>query len=123
MFSPVVTCIRTSPRTHFLMLSCFREKLHEAHSDLQKKKEVIDDLEPKADGSSKPFPPLSATLWVSVYNRGFLHVSVAKKIDELQEILRKKDEDMKQMEERYKRYMEKARTVSPQCCSFMLVSF
>uniref|UniRef100_H2MLE2 Hook microtubule tethering protein 2 n=1 Tax=Oryzias latipes TaxID=8090 RepID=H2MLE2_ORYLA len=63
------------------------EKLHEAHSDLQKKKEVIDDLEPKADGS------------------------MAKKIDELQEILRKKDEDMKQMEERYKRYMEKARTV------------
>uniref|UniRef100_A0A8C7XL29 Hook microtubule tethering protein 2 n=1 Tax=Oryzias sinensis TaxID=183150 RepID=A0A8C7XL29_9TELE len=40
----------------------------------------------------KPSPPLS-------------------KIDELQEILRKKDEDMKQMEERYKRYMEKARTV------------
>uniref|UniRef100_A0A8C7XIJ2 Hook microtubule tethering protein 2 n=1 Tax=Oryzias sinensis TaxID=183150 RepID=A0A8C7XIJ2_9TELE len=63
------------------------EKLHEAHSDLQKKREVIDDLEPKADGS------------------------MAKKIDELQEILRKKDEDMKQMEERYKRYMEKARTV------------
>ncbi|XP_024128660.1 protein Hook homolog 2 isoform X2 [Oryzias melastigma] len=63
------------------------EKLHEAHSDLQKKREVIDDLEPKADGN------------------------MAKKIDELQEILRKKDEDMKQMEERYKRYMEKARTV------------
>lgn len=42
---------------------------------------------------------------------------MAKKIDELQEILRKKDEDMKQMEERYKRYVEKARTVrtcSPQ---------
>uniref|UniRef100_A0A672GWM4 Calponin-homology (CH) domain-containing protein n=1 Tax=Salarias fasciatus TaxID=181472 RepID=A0A672GWM4_SALFA len=38
-------------------------------------------------------------------------LSVAKKIDELQEILRKKDEDMKQMEERYKRYVEKARTV------------
>ncbi|XP_007576484.1 protein Hook homolog 2-like [Poecilia formosa] len=36
---------------------------------------------------------------------------MAKKIDELQEILRKKDEDMKQMEQRYKRYMEKARTV------------
>ncbi|KAM3597145.1 uncharacterized protein V6R79_000531 [Siganus canaliculatus] len=63
------------------------EKLHEAHSDLQKKKEVIDDLEPKVDSS------------------------MAKKIDELQEILRKKDEDMKQMEERYKRYVEKARTV------------
>uniref|UniRef100_A0A3B4AS66 Calponin-homology (CH) domain-containing protein n=1 Tax=Periophthalmus magnuspinnatus TaxID=409849 RepID=A0A3B4AS66_9GOBI len=63
------------------------EKLHEAHSDLQKKREVIDDLEPKVDSS------------------------MAKKIDELQEILRKKDEDMKQMEERYKKYMEKARTV------------
>uniref|UniRef100_A0A7N6BT81 Hook microtubule-tethering protein 2 n=1 Tax=Anabas testudineus TaxID=64144 RepID=A0A7N6BT81_ANATE len=63
-----------------------REKLHEAHSDLQKKKEVIDDLEPKVD-------------------------NMAKKIDELQEILRKKDEDMKQMEERYKCYVEKARTV------------
>ncbi|XP_029364732.1 protein Hook homolog 2 isoform X2 [Echeneis naucrates] len=63
------------------------EKLHEAHSDLQKKREVIDDLEPKVDSN------------------------LAKKIDELHEILRKKDEDMKQMEERYKRYVEKARTV------------
>ncbi|XP_060945553.1 protein Hook homolog 2 [Limanda limanda] len=63
------------------------EKLHEAHSDLQKKREVIDDLEPKVDNS------------------------MAKKIDELQEILRRKDEDMKQMEERYKRYVEKAKTV------------
>ncbi|XP_036421935.1 protein Hook homolog 2-like isoform X2 [Colossoma macropomum] len=63
------------------------EKLHEAHSDLQKKREVIDDLEPGADSN------------------------MAKKIDELQEILKKKDEDMKQMEERYKRYVEKARTV------------
>uniref|UniRef100_A0A3Q2P8B1 Hook microtubule tethering protein 2 n=1 Tax=Fundulus heteroclitus TaxID=8078 RepID=A0A3Q2P8B1_FUNHE len=63
------------------------EKLSEAHTDLRKKREVIDDLEPKADSN------------------------MAKKIDELQEILRKKDEDMKQMEQRYKRYMEKARTV------------
>uniref|UniRef100_A0A8C5EFX6 Calponin-homology (CH) domain-containing protein n=1 Tax=Gouania willdenowi TaxID=441366 RepID=A0A8C5EFX6_GOUWI len=63
------------------------EKLHEAHSDLQKKREVIDDLEPKVDGN------------------------MAKKIDELQEILRRKDEDMKRMEERYKRYVERARTV------------
>nr|XP_033935475.1 protein Hook homolog 2-like [Pseudochaenichthys georgianus] len=63
------------------------EKLHEAHSDLQKKREVIDDLEPKVDGK------------------------MLKKIDELQESLKKKDADMKQMEERYKRYVEKARTV------------
>ncbi|XP_062872704.1 protein Hook homolog 2-like [Trichomycterus rosablanca] len=63
------------------------EKLHEAHSDLQKKREVIDDLEPGVDSN------------------------MTKKIDELQASLRKKDEDMRQMEERYKRYMEKARTV------------
>uniref|UniRef100_A0A8C9ZFM1 Hook microtubule tethering protein 2 n=1 Tax=Sander lucioperca TaxID=283035 RepID=A0A8C9ZFM1_SANLU len=73
--------------TFFLLLCPLLEKLHEAHSDLQKKREVIDDLEPKVDGN------------------------MAKKIDELQESLRKKDEDMKQMEERYKRYVEKARTV------------
>uniref|UniRef100_A0A8D3BZT3 Calponin-homology (CH) domain-containing protein n=1 Tax=Scophthalmus maximus TaxID=52904 RepID=A0A8D3BZT3_SCOMX len=73
--------------THTLFCDQCREKLHEAHTDLQKKREVIDDLEPKVDGN------------------------MAKKIDELQEILRKKDEDMKQMEDRYKRYVEKARTV------------
>ncbi|XP_043090959.1 protein Hook homolog 2 isoform X2 [Puntigrus tetrazona] len=63
------------------------EKLHEAHSDLQRKREVIDDLEPHVDSN------------------------MAKKVDELQEILKKKDEDMRRMEERYKRYVEKARTV------------
>ncbi|XP_051988844.1 LOW QUALITY PROTEIN: protein Hook homolog 2-like [Xyrauchen texanus] len=63
------------------------EKLHEAHSDLQKKREVIDDLEPPVDSN------------------------MVKKIDELQEILKKKDEDMRRMEERYKRYVEKACTV------------
>uniref|UniRef100_A0A672QGR9 Hook C-terminal domain-containing protein n=1 Tax=Sinocyclocheilus grahami TaxID=75366 RepID=A0A672QGR9_SINGR len=63
------------------------EKLHEAHSDLQRKREVIDDLEPHVDSN------------------------MAKKIDELQEILKKKDEDMRRMEDRYKRYVEKARTV------------
>ncbi|XP_048869730.1 protein Hook homolog 2-like isoform X2 [Brienomyrus brachyistius] len=63
------------------------EKLHEAHSDLQKKKEVIDDLEPGMDNN------------------------MAKKISELQEILRKKDEDMKQMEQHYQQYVEKAQTV------------
>ncbi|XP_072531251.1 protein Hook homolog 2 isoform X2 [Salminus brasiliensis] len=63
------------------------EKLHEAHSDLQKKREVIEDLEPGVDNN------------------------MAKKIDELHAVLRKKDEDMRLMEERYKRYVEKARTV------------
>ena len=58
--------------------------MHEAHAELQKKKECIDELEPKVD------------------------ISTAKKIDELEQSLKKKDEDMKAMEERYKRYMDKA---------------
>ena len=37
---------------------------------------------------------------------------MSKKIDELQQSLKKKDEDMRQMEDRYKHYVEKARTVS-----------
>lgn len=37
--------------------------------------------------------------------------SVAKKIDDLQEILKKKDEDMRRLEDKYKKYVEKARTV------------
>ncbi|XP_044309696.1 protein Hook homolog 2 isoform X2 [Varanus komodoensis] len=63
------------------------EKLHEAHAELQKKKECLDELEPKVDSNT------------------------ARKIDELQQSLKKKDEDMRAMEERYKRYMDKACTV------------
>ena len=103
--------------THTLLVCC-REKLHEAHSDLQKKREVIDDLEPKVDSNSKSISAASLSAHLSIFSSHstlilFFYPSVAKKIDELQEILRKKDEDMKQMEERYKRYVEKARTVSP----------
>ncbi|XP_077326523.1 protein Hook homolog 2 isoform X2 [Lithobates pipiens] len=63
------------------------DKLHDAHSELQKKREYIETLEPKAD------------------------LNMSKKVDELQQILRQKEEDMRAMEERYKRYVEKARTV------------
>ncbi|XP_067088287.1 protein Hook homolog 2-like [Osmerus mordax] len=36
---------------------------------------------------------------------------MARKIDELQQTLQRKEEDMRVMEDRYKRYVEKARTV------------
>ncbi|XP_040218226.1 protein Hook homolog 3 isoform X4 [Rana temporaria] len=62
------------------------EKLHEANNELQKKRAIIEDLEPRYNNSSM-------------------------KIEELQEALRKKEEDMKQMEERYKKYLEKAKSV------------
>ncbi|XP_055553985.1 protein Hook homolog 3-like isoform X3 [Falco biarmicus] len=62
------------------------EKLHEANNELQKKRAIIEDLEPRCNNNSL-------------------------KIEELQEALRKKDEEMKQMEERYKKYLEKAKSV------------
>lgn len=46
------------------------------------------------------------------YKKNFIVSSVALKIEELQEALRKKEEEMKQMEERYKKYLEKAKSVS-----------
>lgn len=36
----------------------------------------------------------------------------AQRVEELEDALKKKDEDMKQMEERYKKYLEKAKSVS-----------
>ncbi|KAF4790722.1 Protein Hook 3 [Turdus rufiventris] len=65
---------------------CNSEKLHEANNELQKKRAIIEDLEPRCNNSSL-------------------------KIEELQEALRKKEEEMKQMEERYKKYLEKAKSV------------
>uniref|UniRef100_A0A8C5LMZ1 Protein Hook homolog 3 n=1 Tax=Leptobrachium leishanense TaxID=445787 RepID=A0A8C5LMZ1_9ANUR len=62
------------------------EKLHEANNELQKKRAIIEDLEPRYNNSSL-------------------------KIEELQEALRRKDDDMKHMEERYKKYLEKAKSV------------
>ncbi|XP_067114098.1 protein Hook homolog 3 isoform X2 [Osmerus mordax] len=61
-------------------------KLREAKDELQKKTAYIDDLEPKYTSSSQ-------------------------RVYELEEALKKKDEDMKLMEERYKKYLEKAKSV------------
>ena len=37
---------------------------------------------------------------------------LAEKVNELQELLNKKDQEMKVMEDRYKKYLEKAKSVS-----------
>lgn len=63
-----------------------REKLTEVHEELQKKQELIEDLQPDINQN-------------------------VQKINELEAALQKKDEDMKAMEERYKMYLEKARNV------------
>ncbi|EPY83528.1 protein Hook 2-like protein [Camelus ferus] len=63
------------------------QKLHEADLELQRKREYIEELEPPADSST------------------------ARRIEELQHSLQKKDADLRAMEERYRRYVDKARTV------------
>ncbi|CAO2588139.1 Protein Hook homolog 1 [Lemmus lemmus] len=68
------------------VLTCSREKLTEVHEELQKKQELIEDLQPDISQN-------------------------AQKISELEAALQKKEEDMKAMEERYKMYLEKARNV------------
>ncbi|XP_074194149.1 protein Hook homolog 2 isoform X4 [Rhinolophus sinicus] len=63
------------------------QKLHEADLELQRKREYIEELEPPSDGNT------------------------ARRIEELQDSLQKKEADLRAMEERYRRYVDKARTV------------
>ncbi|XP_072275475.1 protein Hook homolog 1 [Pyxicephalus adspersus] len=62
------------------------EELKEVHDAIETNKELLDDLKPKADEN-------------------------AQRVEELETALRKKDDDMKAMEDRYKIYLEKARNV------------
>lgn len=57
------------------------QKLHEADLELQRKREYIEELEPPADSNT------------------------ARRIEELQDSLQKKDADLRAMEERYRRYV------------------
>uniref|UniRef100_A0A8C2JV25 Hook microtubule-tethering protein 1 n=1 Tax=Cyprinus carpio TaxID=7962 RepID=A0A8C2JV25_CYPCA len=61
-------------------------RLNKAQDEIMKKKELLEDLQPDATQTSV-------------------------KMDELAAALKKKDEDMRAMEERYKMYLEKARDV------------
>ncbi|KAG5849996.1 protein Hook homolog 1 isoform X1 [Anguilla anguilla] len=61
-------------------------QLNEAQDEIMKKKELIEDLQPDS-------------------------AQTTLKIDELLAALKKKDEDMRAMEDRYKMYLEKARNV------------
>ncbi|KAJ1170479.1 hypothetical protein NDU88_002355 [Pleurodeles waltl] len=67
-------------------IAAHMEKLNEVHDALQQKRELLEDLQPDLNSNSS-------------------------RIEELEMALRKKDDDMKAMEERYKLYLEKARNV------------
>lgn len=100
----------------FLFLS--RVQLNEAQDELMKKKELLEDLEPENTQTCK-FLRAFLLLQVTVLETsvkphdGFLSCLQALKVEELTAALRKKDDDMRAMEERYKMYLEKARNVSP----------
>ncbi|XP_061834272.2 protein Hook homolog 1 isoform X1 [Nerophis lumbriciformis] len=61
-------------------------QLNEAQDEIMKKKELLEDLQPD-------------------------NTQTSLKLDELMAALKKKDDDMRAMEERYKMYLEKARSV------------
>ncbi|XP_044110044.1 protein Hook homolog 2 isoform X3 [Neovison vison] len=63
------------------------QKLHEADLELQRKREYIEELEPPADSGT------------------------ARRIEELQHSLQKKDADLRAMEERYRCYVDRVHTV------------
>uniref|UniRef100_A0A8C7WWY7 Hook microtubule-tethering protein 1 n=1 Tax=Oryzias sinensis TaxID=183150 RepID=A0A8C7WWY7_9TELE len=63
-----------------------RVQLNEAQDEIMKKKELLEDLQPE-------------------------NTQTSSKVDELMAALKKKDDDMRAMEERYKMYLEKARNV------------
>lgn len=101
-------------RCHLCCLSpAHRQKLREADLELQRKREYIEELEPPTDGSSEQCstadgggrPELGVDL------RGHFVPPADRRIEELQDSLQKKDADLRAMEERYRRYVDKARTV------------
>ncbi|XP_043984968.1 protein Hook homolog 1 [Gambusia affinis] len=67
-------------------LDAHMSQLNEAQDEIMKKKELLEDLQPD-------------------------HTQTSLKVDELTAALKKKDDDMRAMEERYKMYLEKARNV------------
>uniref|UniRef100_A0A8C9U2L8 Hook microtubule-tethering protein 1 n=1 Tax=Scleropages formosus TaxID=113540 RepID=A0A8C9U2L8_SCLFO len=68
----------------------------------------VEDLQKALQGQGSKAEDLK---FVSLQRTGFLCFPEALKIDELLAALKKKDEDMRAMEDRYKMYLEKARNV------------
>uniref|UniRef100_A0A8C9VUZ5 Hook microtubule-tethering protein 1 n=1 Tax=Scleropages formosus TaxID=113540 RepID=A0A8C9VUZ5_SCLFO len=73
----------------------------------------VEDLQKalQGQGSKAEDVVLMKLKFVSLQRTGFLCFPEALKIDELLAALKKKDEDMRAMEDRYKMYLEKARNV------------
>lgn len=106
---------RCQPKT-ILFFHARRQKLHEADLELQRKREYIEKLEPPTDNNSKwgwgsAVARARGSSECSMELRDLVCSAAARRIEELQDSLQKKDADLQAMEERYRRYVDKARTV------------
>lgn len=104
------------------MLSFFRSQLNEAQDEIMKKKELLEDLQP--DNTQTCGFKCSFLLLFFCYSitheTNLVSCASALRVDELMAALKKKDDDMRAMEERYKMYLEKARNVS--CMNMPLIT-
>uniref|UniRef100_A0A7N8X1F1 Protein Hook homolog 3 n=1 Tax=Mastacembelus armatus TaxID=205130 RepID=A0A7N8X1F1_9TELE len=77
------------------------QRLMEEQSQVEELQKNLQEQGSKADDVSKAMF-FEIRIWCPL---------LAQRVEELEEALKKKDEDMKQMEERYKKYLEKAKSV------------
>uniref|UniRef100_A0A6Q2XNV5 Protein Hook homolog 3 n=1 Tax=Esox lucius TaxID=8010 RepID=A0A6Q2XNV5_ESOLU len=81
-------------------------RLIQGQSQVEELQKSLQEQGSKADDVSRDQPnPHPAPTLVLMRNR------VKERVEELEDALKKKDEDMKLMEERYKKYLEKAKSV------------
>uniref|UniRef100_A0A673ZIV0 Protein Hook homolog 3 n=1 Tax=Salmo trutta TaxID=8032 RepID=A0A673ZIV0_SALTR len=75
----------------------------------------VEELQRNLQEQGSKAEDVSTTKLISDQLFGSFHLLLfyrdAQKVEELEEALKKKDEDMKQMEDRYKKYLEKAKSV------------
>lgn len=108
-------------------------QLNEAQDEILKKKELLEDLQPDNTQTCKCHIFQSNAMSLCnvnkpqqcLYENSFTEILIyffvclkALKVEEMAAALKKKEDDMRAMEERYKMYLEKARNVSDHYFSF-----
>uniref|UniRef100_A0A669DB36 Protein Hook homolog 3 n=1 Tax=Oreochromis niloticus TaxID=8128 RepID=A0A669DB36_ORENI len=84
------------------------QRLMEEQSQVEELQKNLQEQGSKADDVSKCLYSCTRTVLCVI---PMLFPLSVQRVEELEEALKKKDEDMKQMEERYKKYLEKAKSV------------
>lgn len=103
-------------------LSSCRVQLNEAQDEIMKKRELLENFQHDNSQTCMPAPNQSVVATITAVEQGESCLLVALKVDELMAALKKKDDDMRAMEERYKMYLEKARNVSDDCLGVLVLT-